>query len=195
MHPCQHCKFVHWTHTDRKQIEETSLHLLFLFCTSASLLRIRAAMMSMNVQRPKRQLLVLSVSVFSFQGIIVMKSNIYYVLGNPQCSKGWIAIINSWLYDGLTDDNDINYKAQYWPSLESTIRWWNDRKGPSGWSKIWSLVNRWLQSMTTKECGCDSDVYGVVWNTVWLAIQVIWLSLMPLYIVILEQYIMDIVVH
>ena len=46
-----------------------------------------------------------------------MKSNIYYVLGNPQCSKGWIAIINSWLYDGLTDDNDINYKAQYWPSL------------------------------------------------------------------------------
>ena len=70
-------------------------------------------MMSMNVQRPKRQLLVLSVSVFSFQGIIVMKSNIYYVLGNLQCSKGWIAIINSWLYDGLTDDNDINYKAQY----------------------------------------------------------------------------------
>ena len=100
-----------------------------------------------------------------------MKSNIYYVLGNPQCSKGWIVIINSWLYDGITDDNDINYKAQYWPSLESTIRWWNDQKGPSGWSKIWSLVNRWLQSTATKECGCDSDVFGVVWNTVWIAIQ------------------------
>ena len=68
-------------------------------------------MMSMNVQRPKRQLLVLSVSVCFFHGMI------YYVLGNPQCSKGWIAIINSWLYDGLSDDNDINYKAQYWPSL------------------------------------------------------------------------------
>ena len=37
--------------------------------------------------------------------------------------------------------------------------------------KIWSLVNRWLQSTATKECGCDSDVYGVVWNTVWIAIQ------------------------
>ena len=65
-------------------------------------------MMSMNVS--KRQLLVLSVSVFFLiQGMIVMKSNIYYVLGNPQCSKGWIVIINSWLYDGITDDNDINY--------------------------------------------------------------------------------------